>query len=238
VSDSPLFEDESIYLHSGNWIFFFTKGIYRLYSTNNNTTGRTLFEKDITDTQGISASEFLVDLNTMCKRLSDSSLQKEDITILSVEILSESRKEQIKEKLGFKREDPVYLQYLSYYEEMDKTVGIILRDMDAVAFPDEFIRKMKITLTELLANAIGHGNNENHAKKVTMGHIVTRDSALIAIMDEGEGFDPATIPDPTLPENLIKDHGRGLYIVRNYVDEIKHNETGNRILICKYHHYA
>jgi serine/threonine-protein kinase RsbW len=110
--------------------------------------------------------------------------------------------------------------------------------MDAAAFADDSIRKMKITLTELIANAIGHGNGENHAKKAIVGHVVNRTVATVSIMDEGEGFDPANIPDPTLPENLIKDHGRGLYIVRNYVDEISFNEKGTRVMIRKYHQNA
>ena len=66
--------------------------------------------------------------------------------------------------------------------------------------------------------------------------MIDRRKASIAIMDEGEGFNPNEIPDPTLPENLVKDHGRGLYIVSNYVSEILFNEKGNRILIHKYHH--
>jgi serine/threonine-protein kinase RsbW len=54
-------------------------------------------------------------------------------------------------------------------------------------------------------------------------------------MDEGEGFDPKKIPDPTLPENLIKDCGRGLFIVQNYVDKVDFNEKGNRITVEKHH---
>ena len=84
-------------------------------------------------------------------------------------------------------------------------------------------------------SAVGHGNGEDHSKKVTIGHVVDKSVARVAVMDEGDGFDPAAVPDPTLPENLVKDHGRGLYIVRNYVDEISHNESCNRIMITKYH---
>jgi serine/threonine-protein kinase RsbW len=182
-----------------------------------------------------SPSRFFEECRGRCEEAAACNALKDDVTAVVIEVLTQSRKDQIKEKLGFSKDDPVYLQFISYYEEMDKAAGIILKDMDAAAFPDESIRKMKITLTELMANAIGHGNDEDHSRKATIGHMVTRTVASVGIMDEGPGFDPSQIPDPTLPENLVKDHGRGLYIVRNYVDEMVFNEKGNRILIWKYH---
>ena len=160
--------------------------------------------------------------------------QTDDITAVVVEILTQSRRDQIKKDLGFNEDMPVYLQFVSYYEEIDRVSAKVLRDMDETGYSDESIRKMKLTITELLANAIGHGNEDNHSKKVTMGHLVETTVVTVAIIDEGKGFDPSNIPDPTLPQNLIKDHGRGLYIVRNYVDEIDFNRKGNRILIRKY----
>jgi serine/threonine-protein kinase RsbW len=54
-------------------------------------------------------------------------------------------------------------------------------------------------------------------------------------MDEGSGFNPNVIPDPTLPENLIKDCGRGLFIVRHYVDSMIFNDKGNRVTVIRYH---
>jgi serine/threonine-protein kinase RsbW len=68
---------------------------------------------------------------------------------------------------------------------------------------------------------------------VTIGHIVTRKNAIISILDEGDGFDPASVPDPTLPENVVKDCGRGLYIVNKYVDSVAFNSKGNRVTVTK-----
>jgi serine/threonine-protein kinase RsbW len=132
----------------------------------------------------------------------------------------------------------VYVQYIGYYEEMEKAASAILRSMDSYGYRDEDIRKMKIVLSELMANAIGHGNKLDHSKKVAVGHMVNAQNAVVAIMDEGEGFDPSTIPDPTLPENIVKDRGRGLYIVQKYVDSIEFNSKGNRVRITKKHHLA
>jgi serine/threonine-protein kinase RsbW len=107
--------------------------------------------------------------------------------------------------------------------------------MDAFGYSDDSIRKMKIALTELLANSIYHGNKKDHTKKVVIGHLIDKEKIIISIMDDGDGFDPTTVPDPTLPENLVKGRGRGLYIVRNYVDSLVFKGKGNLVTITKFH---
>jgi serine/threonine-protein kinase RsbW len=116
---------------------------------------------------------------------------------------------------------------------MDRTTATVLTAMDITGYADETIRKMKIVLTELLVNSIVHGNGRDHTKKVVVGHVVDRKQVTVSILDEGAGFDPTTIPDPTLPENLEKPYGRGLYIVQHYVESLTFNETGNRVTIRK-----
>jgi serine/threonine-protein kinase RsbW len=191
-------------------------------------------EKKIADAaDGVSPEGFIGDLRQRYIREGSGAGVKEDIAAIAIEFLTQSRKNQIKEKLGFKGDDPVYLQFISYFEEMDRTAAIVLSAMDSRGYPDDGIRQMKIILTELFANAIYHGNKEDHSKKVTVGHIINKKKVVVSIMDEGEGFDPEVIPDPTLPENLVKDCGRGLFIVRSYVDKLYFNEAGNRVTIVK-----
>jgi serine/threonine-protein kinase RsbW len=157
-----------------------------------------------------------------------------DIAFIAVEILTQSRKEQLKEQLGFPVTDPVYLQSINYFEEMDAAIGTVLKAMDNAGYADETIRRMKIVLTELVSNAISHGNKRDFSKMVYMGHIVDSRKTTVSVMDEGKGFDPESVPDPTLPENIEKDCGRGLYIVRRYVDRIIFNEAGNRVTITRH----
>ncbi|MCU0610010.1 MAG: ATP-binding protein, partial [Chitinispirillaceae bacterium] len=134
--------------------------------------------------------------------------------------------------------ETVYIQTLSYFEETDHAAGLVLGAMDACGYPDDVIRKMKVSLTELLVNAIQHGNGKDFSKTVCMGHLVDDEKAVISIMDEGPGFDPLLVPNPTLPENLAKCSGRGLYIVRHYVDKIDYSASGNRVTITKFHPYG
>ncbi len=230
------YEEKSLYLNSGDWLLFFTDGLYRLFSGENELVNRRQLEKEaLLSVNSGSPAGFVEGL----KRRHESALKNggvaDDITVLAVEFLTESRKNLIKEKLGFRENDPVYLQFISYFEEMDRATSIILSAMDSLGYADESIRKMKMILTELFANAIYHGNKGDHSKRVIVGHTIDKKKVTISIMDEGSGFDPTKIPDPTLPENLIKDCGRGIYIVRNYADNLEFNGKGNRVSITKYH---
>jgi serine phosphatase RsbU (regulator of sigma subunit)/anti-sigma regulatory factor (Ser/Thr protein kinase) len=239
VFDKAHFEEKTLYINSGDWLLFFTDGVYHLFSRDNELAGRKGLERALADMAKRGSPQLLIDLlkkrsERQPKGPSAAGLA-DDVSVVAIEFLTQSRKNQIKEKLGFNRDDPVYLQYISYFEEMDKATSIILSSMDSLGYADESIRKMKIILTELFANAIYHGNQGDHSKRVIIGHVIDRKKVTISILDEGEGFDPASVPDPTLPENLVKDCGRGLYIVKNYADSMEFNEKGNRVTIAKYH---
>ena len=227
------FENNSIYLLPEDRLYLFTDGVYSLFDNENEILARNMFEEFIRKENCQQPTDILKKLKLRYDKMITTKEQRDDITAVIVDILTQSKRNQIKKDLGFTEDMPVYIQYLSYYEEIDKASANILKDMDETGYSDENIRKMKLTITELLANAIGHGNQDDHSKKVILGHIVETSVTTVAVMDEGTGFDPSEVPDPTLPENLTKDHGRGLYIVRNYVDEIHFNKRGNRILICK-----
>jgi anti-sigma regulatory factor (Ser/Thr protein kinase) len=233
VLTDGFFEECSVYLNPGDCLVMFTDGIYHCFS---GSLQRPALEEFISDTLNRNTpEEFISQIKARISSDETGNSVEDDVTVITVEILTVSRKNQIKEKLGFSKDDPVYLQFLRYYEDMDKAIAVILSSMDSCGYSDDAIRKMKISLTELIVNAILHGNKKDFSKKVIMGHIVDKSKAVISIMDEGSGFNPNTIPDPTLPENLIKDCGRGLFIVRHYVDSLIFNDKGNRVTIIKYH---
>lgn len=90
---------------------------------------------------------------------------------------------------------------------------------------EEKISGLLLAVTEATTNAIIHGNKNNGLKLVKIFVNVEDHILTIKIKDEGKGFDPSIVPDPTNPENLLKDSGRGLYLMRVYMDEMKINVT-------------
>jgi serine/threonine-protein kinase RsbW len=93
---------------------------------------------------------------------------------------------------------------------------------------------IKLALEEALVNAIKHGNQMDRDKKVHISYRIHVDRFEICITDEGPGFDPGDVPDPTAIENLERPCGRGLMLMRHYMTEVAYNESGNSVTMCKH----
>ena len=91
----------------------------------------------------------------------------------------------------------------------------------------ERLINFQIALSEALVNAIVHGNKENSEKKVHVKIEYSDTSLTVTIKDEGTGFDVNKLADPTREENLQKEHGRGIFIIRSLVDKFECNSSGN-----------
>jgi serine/threonine-protein kinase RsbW len=88
-----------------------------------------------------------------------------------------------------------------------------------------------LAATEGVTNAIIHGNHEEADKSVTLTVDGDSDQLAITIEDEGPGFDPNDVPDPTADSNLLKTGGRGVFLMKEYADEMTYNSKGNCVTI-------
>lgn len=86
-----------------------------------------------------------------------------------------------------------------------------------------------ISLTEAVNNAIIHGNCKDESKSVRIQLRKQKDRLAIRVSDEGRGFDPACIPDPTCPENITKCGGRGVFLMHQLSDEIRFHDNGSTV---------
>lgn len=94
-----------------------------------------------------------------------------------------------------------------------------------IGVPEERMSGLMLSVTEATTNAIIHANKCDESKLVKIDVTVKSGKVKISVKDEGVGFDPQSIPDPTEPENLLKDSGRGVYLMRFYMDDLKYNVT-------------
>ena len=94
-----------------------------------------------------------------------------------------------------------------------------------IGIPEERMNGLMLSVTEATTNAIKHANKSDESKLVKINVNVVGRKVIISVKDEGIGFDPQKIPDPTEPENLLKDSGRGVYLMRFYMDDLKYNIT-------------
>jgi serine/threonine-protein kinase RsbW len=98
---------------------------------------------------------------------------------------------------------------------------------------DHDLFSIKLALEEALVNAIKHGNQLDRNKSVHIAYKIQPECFTVRIADEGSGFDPADVPDPTAVENLERPCGRGLMLMRHYMTEVAFNDRGNSVVLSK-----
>lgn len=105
--------------------------------------------------------------------------------------------------------------------------------LKAQAYCEHDIFAIKLAIEEALVNAIKHGNQMDRSKKVQISYQVRTEEFHIVIMDEGRGFDPEDVPDPTCAENVERCCGRGLLLMRHYMSEVSFSGPGNSVRMKK-----
>jgi serine/threonine-protein kinase RsbW len=89
----------------------------------------------------------------------------------------------------------------------------------------------RVGLTEALSNAMLYGNAHDPSKSVLVEIAFQLESIQARVTDQGGGFDPSVVPDPTTPENLSRSCGRGLFLMRSLLDEVLFNDRGNQVTL-------
>jgi serine/threonine-protein kinase RsbW len=123
----------------------------------------------------------------------------------------------------------------SSIDYLEKVESLSVKIARKAGFNESTIDDLSIALTELVNNAIHHGNNDDITKNVTVTFDLDQKDLSITIKDEGSGFDPDQLKNPLDPENLLAESGRGLYLVKALMDDIKFKitEQGTEITIIK-----
>ncbi len=117
--------------------------------------------------------------------------------------------------------------------EISDCIRLVIRAMASHAYPDQDQQAVRLALDESLTNAIRHGNGGNSGKRVFLRSRVLRDQVWIEVEDEGDGFNPNDIPDPRQPENLDRPSGRGLLLMRSFMNLVVHSKSGRLVRMCK-----
>ncbi len=99
----------------------------------------------------------------------------------------------------------------------------------------EYARRLnlnfRVGLTEALSNAMLYGNNSDPEKSVRVEVAIKLEEVSVRVTDQGVGFDPTTVPDPTLPANISKSRGRGIFLMKALMDEVQFNDRGNSVTL-------
>jgi serine/threonine-protein kinase RsbW len=134
----------------------------------------------------------------------------------------------------------VHLDFRSSFEMLD-LVQVVSDHLGRQAgLDDEAVHWVGVAVRESVINAIKHGNCNNADKRVHVEFTALADETppgvAIRVRDEGCGFDPATLPDPLAPENILKASGRGIFLIRSFMDEMtlqRAPEGGMEVVMLK-----
>ena len=115
----------------------------------------------------------------------------------------------------------------------NKVVLLIVENMQRIGWPEKNLFGIHMALEEAIINAIKHGNQRDQDKVVHIVVNATLEDFYLKVTDQGTGFDPNAVPDCTADENLELGSGRGLLLMKHYMDEVLYNDVGNQLEIRK-----
>ena len=134
----------------------------------------------------------------------------------------------------------VRLQIHSNFEMLDFVQVVSDRMGQLAGLDEDAVHWIGVAVRESVINAIKHGNREDYGKIVTVEFVVAPTAApselVVRVLDQGEGFDPEEVADPLAPENILKSSGRGIFFMRNFMDDVtlrRGDEGGMEVRMVK-----
>ncbi len=117
--------------------------------------------------------------------------------------------------------------------DMSAAIDKVARTMALSGFPRCDIVGVRVAVEEAVLNAFKHAYQDTPGKPVFIRHAINHDQVVLEIEDQGTGFNLSSIPDPTQPENWERDSGRGIFLMRTYMNFVGYNDRGNCVTLCK-----
>jgi serine/threonine-protein kinase RsbW len=118
---------------------------------------------------------------------------------------------------------------------IEAAVNYLIDRAQEIGFNKERLRlNLRVGMTEALANAMLYGNCRDPRKRVRIDAKFASGALTIRVTDEGRGFNPATVSDPTIGRNRMRAGGRGIFLIRKLMDRVEFNERGNSITMVLY----
>lgn len=132
-------------------------------------------------------------------------------------------------------EQPLSFTFDSTLDTVDHAEETATRIAKELGFGEEEVMQISMAVREAAVNAVLHGNAYAPDKKVTLAFERNAEGLVITIRDQGKGIDLGSIPNPLAPENLLKTSGRGIFLMRSFMDvvEIRPSQTGTEIKLIK-----
>jgi serine/threonine-protein kinase RsbW len=217
--EDPQYEQKGMQLERHDRLILYTDGLLRAFEGRDRHEASQRMGEYLQERSQLSLNELVAQLSALLQQPED------DVALLGVETLLEKAQRKV-------------ITISSIPSEVTRIEDAILPVLSNKGYGERNIFACKLALEEAVINAIKHGNELDDTKRVTVSFSIDDDRAAVSVADEGPGFDPDDVPDPTLDENLIATSGRGLALIRAYMDEVRFNDRGTEITMIKYAPWA
>jgi len=135
--------------------------------------------------------------------------------------------------LGLPAPEQWHVEVLHSTDEIAPAVDRLVADLPGRGFSARDVFAVRLALEEALVNAVKHGNQADPSRAVWLRSHRDNGCLCLQVEDEGPGFNPDDVPNPLDPENLERPTGRGLFLMRTYMDCVVYSERGNRVTMCR-----
>jgi len=213
--EDPQYEQKSMQLDKHDRLFLYTDGLLHAFDEKDRPQSQKLLCEYLEKNGALSIEELIGGLTGRLDHPDD------DVAVMGVELLLEKAQRKT-------------ITMPSLPRELIHAETAILPVLENLGYGERIIFAVKLALEEAVINAIKHGNELDDTKRVTVSFSVDENRAVISVADEGEGFDPNALPDPTAEDYLMATSGRGVALIRAYMDEVRFNDKGTEITMIKY----
>lgn len=119
----------------------------------------------------------------------------------------------------------------SAFEEVERLEGFLNKLQEELGFDDEFYARLMLAVSEAATNAIVHGNKLDESKDAVVEAYLDDSKLTFVTTDEGDGFNPDELPDPIAEENLFNTSGRGVFLMKEYADDVIFEDEGRKLTL-------
>jgi serine/threonine-protein kinase RsbW len=134
------------------------------------------------------------------------------------------------------REGPIRFSLNSTMESVSEVEAAADKLAEKAGLDEDERFRLTMAVREAAVNAVLHGNEYDPTKQIAVSLENTGDDLVISVADQGKGLDPETLPDPLAPENLLRGTGRGIFLIRSFMDEVHFRQLhpGTELTLVKY----
>ena len=231
LSGIATYHDSWLTLEWGDKLVLYTDGLTEAANKKSELYGAQRLS-DIVEKYGkYTLKTFINKIAADNKKFRNGRPLRDDFTVLCIQI---GCPEKILKMSGFTKKDQPEMLLLHSHDEIENICSIIQNKLGKKGYSNKEIFQAHQSIHEILSNAIQHGNKYNTDKKVFILYKITLENFYISVIDEGKGFNYHNLPDPIRGKGITSDYGKGLFIVKKYMDEVTFNVRGNRVMISKF----